>query len=593
MNSQVIVQAHGGSKWLLFENPVEVLTANKLSEVLPQLVKLDAALSSDSLHAAGFICYEAAPAFDDALVTGDPGPLPLLWFGLYEQPVEISEPASSEQYDLGSWQPCISKSTYREACDRIKEEIAQGMTYQVNFTFRLQAEFRGDPVSLFADLMRAQRAKYGAYIDLGNYAICSASPELFFLQQGNKLVSMPMKGTVGRGLSIADDEKQARWLERSPKNRAENVMILDMIRNDLGRISEIGSVHVPKLFQLERYPTIWQMTSTVESASKAPISEIMKALFPCASITGAPKVSTMKIIASLESMPRGVYTGCIGYISPNRQAQFNVAIRTTVIDKEAEMAEYGVGGGIVWDSEVEEEYQECLTKSLIVRSPWPQFSLLETMLWTPEDGFFLLEAHLKRIAKSANYFVYPIVQEEISERLGAIASTFQQKPQRVRLLLDSRGQIDIESSELALPTDNEMVKIKLATEPIDTESLFLYHKTTNRSVYDNAFDDQEDCDDVLLWNERGEITETTTANAVFQIGNLFVTPPVRCGLLAGTYREQLLEEGIIQENVTKVDDLAQCEQIFLINSVRKWREAELISSEKAEAPLSWPKRSRP
>jgi para-aminobenzoate synthetase/4-amino-4-deoxychorismate lyase len=589
MNGQVIVQAQGGSKWLLFEKPVEVIIANKLSDVLPQLERLDAALAGESLHAAGFICYEAAPAFDDALVTGPPGPLPLLWFGLYEQPVEITEPTSSEDYTLGSWTPCISKSTYREACDHIKEEIAQGMTYQVNYTFRQQAEFGGDPYALFANLMLAQRANYGAYIDIDNFTICSASPELFFLQHGNKLISMPMKGTVGRGLTIADDEKQARWLERSPKNRAENVMILDMIRNDLGRISEIGSVSVPKLFQLERYPTIWQMTSTVESVSEAPISEIMKALFPCASITGAPKVSTMKIIASLENMPRGVYTGCIGYISPNRNAQFSVAIRTVVIDKNTSVAEYGVGGGIVWDSEVEEEYQECQIKSLIVHDSWPKFRLLETLLWTPAEGFFLLDAHLKRIIDSARYFGYPAVRGEINGQLKAISAAFEPVPQKVRLLLDGRGQIDIESSGITFPTNNDMVKIKLAKEPIDSENLFLYHKTTNRGVYDKARDDQDDCDDVLLWNERGEITETTTANAVFQIGNLYVTPPVHCGLLAGTYRQQLLEEGVIQENVIKVDDLAQCERIFLIKSVRKWREAELVSSVPTVPPISWPK----
>ncbi|GAG93042.1 unnamed protein product, partial [marine sediment metagenome] len=258
-------------------------------------------------------------------------------------------------------------------------------------------------------------------------------------------------------------------------------------------------------------------------------------------------------------------------------------------DKNTSVAEYGVGGGIVWDSDVEEEYQECLIKSLIVHDSWPKFRLLETLLWTPTEGFFLLDAHLKRIIDSARYFGYPAVGGEINGQLKAISAAFEPVPQKVRLLLDGWGQIAFESSAITFPTNNDMVKIKLAKKPIDSENLFLYHKTTNRGVYDKARDDQDDCDDVLLWNERGEITETTTANAVFQIGNLYVTPPVHCGLLAGTYRQQLLEEGVIQENVIKVDDLAQCEQIFLINSVRKWREAELVSSVPTVPPISWPK----
>ena len=289
---------------------------------------------------------------------------------------------------------------------------------------RLNSEFSGGEWDFFLNLAQTQN-KYAAYIDTGRYVICSASPELFFKLDGNKIYSHPMKGTAKRGRTTLEDKEQAEWLHNSLKNRAENVMIVDMIRNDLGRIAEIGSVQVPELFTIEKYPTLFQMTSTVQAKTNASLDEIFSALFPCASITGAPKVSTMNIIAELETTPRKIYTGSIGYISPNRKAQFNVAIRTALIDRENKTAEYGVGGGIVWDSTSADEYSEALLKARVLTERPRTFDLIETLLWTPEDGYFLREKHIARMQDSAEYFGFPFSREEFEHQLDQLAEAFQ------------------------------------------------------------------------------------------------------------------------------------------------------------------------
>ncbi len=401
---RVILQDREGSRWLDFSNPRAIITTKKIGDVLEVLSAIERMVNDQGLFAAGYISYEASPAFDNALVVHQPGDLPLVWFGLYDCPIEIPAPIASGTYNLGSWKPSVTKAQYDQAFCQIKDLIAAGRTYQVNYTLRLRARFLGSARALFQDLVQAQESDYAAYLDLGSVAICSASPELFFELEGTRLTARPMKGTAPRGRTLIEDNQLADWLYHSEKNRAENVMIVDMIRNDIGRVSEIGSVSVPRLFDIERYPTLLQMTSTVVGRSSANIADIMAALFPCASITGAPKVSTMQHIAALESDPRGIYTGCIGYIAPGRRAQFNVAIRTVMIDRSRATAEYGVGGGIVWGSEVEGEYEECQTKARILTERRPKFKLLESILWTPEDGYFLLEEHLTRLGDSAQYF---------------------------------------------------------------------------------------------------------------------------------------------------------------------------------------------
>ncbi len=575
MTNRVILQDGRSGQWLHFSDPLRVLTTADPAEIPRLLSEIESLVAERGLFAAGFLSYEAASAFDEALVVRPSSAFPLLWFGLYERPSPSSSLEGRATYQVGEWQPSVIRADYSAAIDRIKEYIALGATYQVNYTYRLCAPFQGDPWGLFVDLVRAQEPAYAAYIDVGSHVICSASPELFFELNGDELRARPMKGTVERGRTLEEDRAKARWLYHSEKNRAENVMIVDMIRNDMGRVGEIGSVAVPRLFDVERYPTLWQMTSTVTSRTGASLADIMAALFPCASITGAPKVSTMGIIAELETSPRGVYTGCIGYLGPERQAQFNVAIRTVVVDRARMQAEFGVGGGIVWDSGTESEYAESLTKAQILFERRPLFQLLESLLWTPDEGYFLLGEHLDRLANSAAYFGYECDAGQLRDDLLAFAAALPTMCHKVRLLLDRDGQASLEAS--AVGATGPAV-VGLAKTQVDSEDVFLFHKTTNREAYQMARSDCPECDDVLLWNERGELTESTTANVVVDLEGDLVTPPVSSGLLAGTFRNHLLTTGIIRERVVRLSDLDGCQAIYLINSVRKWREAYLRQS---------------
>jgi para-aminobenzoate synthetase/4-amino-4-deoxychorismate lyase len=299
----------------------------------------------------------------------------------------------------------------------------------------------------------------------------------------------------------------------------------------------------------------------------------MGALFPCASITGAPKIRTSQIIADLETTPRGLYTGSIGFIAPERSAQFNVAIRTAIVDRDMGRAEYGSGGGIVWDSDSEDEYKEALLKAQILSEKRPDFSLLETILWTPEEGYFLLDYHLQRLTDSADYFDYRLNPEQIKTQLHERVSGFHQVSQRVRLLLSKNGSVEIQAAPFEM--SDAPVRVGLAQEPVNSADIFLYHKTTQRSAYEAARRTVPDCEDALLWNERRELTESCVANVVLEMDGKLLTPPVDSGLLAGTFRARLLEQGTIREQTLQIDDLNRCSKIYLINSVRKWREAQL------------------
>ena len=347
-------------------------------------------------------------------------------------------------------------------------------------------------------------------------------------------------------------------------------MIVDMIRNDVGRIAKVGSVHVPELFTVERYRTLWQMTSTVRAKTDVSIKDIFTALFPCASITGAPKVSTMRIISELETAPRKIYTGSIGYISPNHKAIFNVAIRTALVDRGTETAEYGIGGGIVWDSTSKDEYSEALLKARVLTENPSDFSLLETMLWTPEEGFFLREKHIARLLDSADYFDFAVSGKDIETYLNDLSSQFT-SAQRVRLLLDKSGNLSSEAKSFLPSGEHSLWKVCLASQPVNATDIFLFHKTTKRDVYEAARKDFPENDDVLLYNEHGELTEFTTGNLVVQMNGKFFTPPIESGLLTGTFRAHLLEAGQVEERVIRVEELKECGKIYLVNSVRKWQ----------------------
>ena len=439
---------------------------------------------------------------------------------------------------------------------------------------RIHADFDNDPWELFLHLAQDQN-QHAAYIDTGNSIVCSASPELFFQLENSTITCRPMKGTVKRGRTTTEDIEHSQWLKKSVKNRAENVMIVDMIRNDLGRIAKVGSVSVPELFQTERYDTLWQMTSTVTAQSNASLTDIFGALFPCASITGAPKISTTRIIHELETSPRKIYTGTIGYIFPGRKAKFNVAIRTVLIDQVTSTAEYGIGGGIVWDSTSRDEYAEALLKARVLTTPHqPEFSILETILWTPEDGYFLREKHIDRFLDSAHYFNFPISRDVVENHLSRLADGFH-TAQRVRILLSRDGSL--QSEYFPFQKVDQTLKAKRADKPVDSNHIFLFHKTTERSIYKEALQNCIECDDVLLYNEFDELTEFTIGNLVVELNGELLTPPISCGVLAGTFRAHLVESGQVFERTVTVQQLKDCTKIYRVNSVRKWERVEMLS----------------
>ncbi len=562
--------------WLQFACPHAILQTANLPDVIPLLAEVETRVERDGLYAAGWISYETAPAFDPVFHTHPATAFPLVCLGLFSSPTILAALPAAEAQSSGAaaWQPSVTRNEYDAAIDRIREHIAAGDTYQVNYTLRQRSVFREDPWGFF--LKTCVDAPYAAFVDTRAFSLCSASPELFFCLHNQEIFSRPMKGTAPRGRTLAEDRANARWLHMSEKNRAENVMIVDMVRNDLGRIARTGSVRVPRLYEIEKYATVWQMTSTVKARTAASFPDILRALFPCASITGAPKVKTMELIASLETSPRNIYTGAIGFVGPGRRSRFSVAIRTILIDKLVHRAEYGVGGGIVWDSSAGEEYEECLNKAKIILDPvFPHpFRLLETLLWTPDEGYFLESRHLDRLHESAQYFDYPYDAQRISQVLLTAATQVSRGAYRMRLLLSHDGTVECSSTPLE-PPDGRLLRVCIAKDPVHSRDRFLFHKTTRREIYEIARASFPDADDVLLYNEAGEMTESCIANLVILRNGRLVTPPVGCGLLSGTYRAELLERGEISEETVSLSSLRRAEKIFLINSVRKWREASL------------------
>ena len=569
-NGDILMQ-DGCGRWLHFRNPDCVHVASTPAEVPRVLAAVDAGVAA-GIPIAGFMSYEAAGGIDPALVTKaiDPdAPIPLAWFGEYAQPPHLDAlPGPGSMPRELSWETAISEADYATAIDRIKAYIVAGDTYQVNFTIRMHCRFDEDPYGLFYRLQASQRSEHGAFINLGDVAICSASPELFFAIDGDQIVSRPMKGTTTRGTTVADDDRRAGELQESTKNRAENVMIVDMIRNDLGRVAEPGTVDVTRMFDIERYPTVSQMTSTVEARTEASFSEVMTALFPCASITGAPKVRTMQIIEELEASPRGIYTGCIGYWLPDRRARFNVAIRTVVADRRSGLATYGVGGGIVWDSVDSNELTECVTKAEVLNADWQEFELLETVLWTPQDDFFLLDRHIDRMRMSAARFEYAFDETGMRQAMLEYVEHLD-GAHRVRCLLSRDGSLAIEALPMTVAGD-EVWRVGVVPDSCCSTDLLLYHKTTRRLVYEQARARFPGFDDVLLMNERDEITESTIANVVIERDGQRLTPPVSSGLLAGTFREELLDRGEIREAAISMEMLKAADHVWLINSVRRW-----------------------
>ena len=562
-----------------FEAPREVLVAHALHEVRSVLDAVFAA-AQQGRWCVGHVRYEAAPAFDAALQT-HAADGPLAWFAVYDAP----QPGADDATDAATAQVVWSDSPEREAFDaalaQIQQAIAAGELYQVNYTAPFRGTLQGSPQALFAALLRAQPGGYAANLQAGDEQVLSVSPELFFdwqdAPEGGTLLARPMKGTAPRGATPEQDAQQAEHLRTAPKERAENVMIVDLLRNDMSRIALPHSVQVPALFATQALPTVWQMTSDVRARTRegTTLADVFAALFPCGSVTGAPKVQAMRTIAQLEDGPRGVYCGAVGLLRPaaggGMHATFNVPIRT--VELQGSEARCGIGSGIVWGADANAEWREWAAKRAFVERASEPFDLLET-LRLDVGAYRHLPEHLARMEQTAVHFGVPWDATAVHQCLQALAGRHPQGAWRTRLLLGAAGTPRAEAFALA-PTP-EPVLLRLAQRPLaQAHSEFVRHKTTRRAHY-AAFAPQEPgVFDTVLWNEEGEITESTFGNIAMLLDGRWVTPPLACGLLPGVGRAVALREGRVQEAVVRLSDVPRVQGWAFINSLRGWMAAEI------------------
>ncbi len=571
MHSEIDFPDIDGGRWRArFAHPHRVLIARTLAEV-PAVIAQAEAAARDEHWVVGFVAYEAAPAFDPALrVKTAQTLLPLAAFAVYGYDEAVGREAQGG-FACGHW----SMATQREAIDAgivaIRAAIGNGDYYQMNYTTQLETEFSGDARALYAALCEAQPGGYSAFIDGGDWQIASVSPELFFDWTPDRiLTTRPMKGTAPRDVAPAT-------LRDSAKERAENLMIVDLLRNDMARVAETGSVEVTRLFDIEPLPTAWQMTSTVRCKTKpdATLLDVFRALFPCGSVTGAPKVAAMQAIAELESAPRGVYCGAIGLIRPNGHATFNVAIRSVAVDAKDGTARCGIGSAITFDSNANDEYAEWLVKRRFLLRATASFDLLET-LRLEAGQYWLLDAHLRRLQHSAEHFGFVVDPDKLRRALEHNAGQNPNGIWRVRLLLSRGGGLKLETH--ALEANPATVRVTLALVPIDSGSETLRHKTSERAIYAPHAPVSSDVFDTLIFNERDELTEFTRGNVVVELDGRRVTPPVSCGLLPGVLRADLLRRGEIVEGIVMRVDLARATRVWFINSVRGELPVQVVGS---------------
>lgn len=568
------------------------LVAHRLDQVRGVLEAVQAA-AQQGFWCVGYLRYEAAPAFDAALVV-HAAPGPLAWFSVYDE--ALPWPDSTDRADADAdadadtlsedwkveWQEPMPRPVFDQAMGTLHRAIARGELYQVNFTGRMQGQLSGASGvaaarALFAALQRAQPGGYAAYLDTGAQGqVLSVSPELFFDWHQGRVLTRPMKGTARRGDTVAEDAAQAEALRTSAKERSENVMIVDLLRNDLSRIAEPFSVRVPRLFHVEALPTVWQMTSDVEARTRADCSlvDVFAALFPCGSVTGAPKVRAMQMIRALEPSPRGVYCGAIGVVQPGGRATFNVPIRTVTLQGNA--TQCGIGSGITAYADAQSEWQEWLYKQAFVQRASAPFSILETLALV--DGTLRdADAHLERMAQAAQHFAFCWHAEQVQQTLADLVHKHPQGAWRVRLLLSPQGRVQAEA--YALEKSPGRVRLQLADRALaEAHSEFVRFKTTRRAHYDALTPTAPGVFDTLLWNSAGEVTECTRGNIALHLDGRWVTPALHCGLLAGVGRAKALREGRVVESVVRVQDLPRVQALAFVNSLRGWMDADLLPS---------------
>ncbi len=574
-----------GSCWR-FDDAVSSGRADALDDVVKTVAAADERARHHAEWVVVVIAYEAAPAFDRAMRTAPRPPhgTPFVWWQSFRERVAALplRPASQQLTSgpkSGTVRRRANRLPYTEAVEVIRAHIADGDVYQANLCDRFDGRFAGTPIDLYAELLAAQSCEFGAYIEMDDAVVVSASPELFFEWRGDRLTCRPMKGTANRLPRAADDIAAGRALLASEKDRAENVMIVDLLRNDLGRIARIGSVEVPELFSLERYETVWQMTSTITAAvaGDTRLVDVLTALFPCGSVTGAPKLAAMATIADLEVDPRGVYCGAIGVLAPRGtepRAVFSVPIRTAVLDAATSTFEYGAGAGITWSSSAVDEDHEVEAKTRILRRRLPDLSLLET-LRLDQSGLRHADLHVARLAASAVWFGIPFDPDDLLARLAALEPLSGIRAERVRIVLDPDGTNTVTREEFV---DGGDAPVRLAIDRVVTRSddPLCCHKTTARSHFAAARERHPDVDDVILVNEHGNVIETTIANLAVHADGRWWCPPLGDGGLAGIARHVAIERGELAERSFTASDVRAADRLCVLNDLRGWRPAIIV-----------------
>ena len=570
MHRKTVIDFRALGERYTFTQPIKELKTRDLAEVADLLAQVES-YQEQGYYVVGYVSYEAAPAFEEKLAVHK---LPLLgeyllYFTVHDRVETSPIPLTYEEVDLPSnWQEVTSAEDYEKAIAQIHHHLRQGDTYQVNYTVQLKQDLSANPFSIYNRMVVEQEAGYNAYVEHDEMAVISMSPELFFEQNGRELTTRPMKGTTKRGLTDDEDLKEAAWLGQDPKNRSENMMIVDLLRNDMNRISEVGSEHVERLCQVEQYSTVWQMTSTIKSQLRPDVDlvTIFQSLFPCGSITGAPKIATMEIIKDLEPQPRGVYCGTIGLLLPNGRRIFNVSIRT--IQLHQGKAIYGVGGGITWDSTWESEYREVHQKAAVLYRKQARFKLISTGKISQKSLLFE-DQHLERLTKASRYFAYPFDPEDLKQKIEEECQACDiNQDYRLRISLSKSGEIEL-SCQILTPLSPTFCQAKLCLQEADLQQVFTYFKTTHRPHLNLG--EQEK----IYHNKSGELLETSIGNLVLKIDGKLYTPPINLGILSGIYRQHLLGKGQVEEKILTLADLNQAEAVYGCNAVRGLYELEL------------------
>ncbi len=561
----------------LYEAPREIITVYRPEEIEAAFQNLERA-HADGHYLAGYFSYELGLLLEPKLAgLWKEGGAPLLQFGVFDN-CQKTAPRGIGSGQLGQLVPLWSQAQYKQRFDKVMSYIRAGDVYQINLTFPLQGIYEGSARAVYEGLKSRQPVRYGGVVDLGGTALVTLSPELFFEKTGSNISMRPMKGTIKRGTGEIEDKAFADSLQADEKNRAENLMIVDLLRNDLSRIAAPGSVEVTDLFTIETYPSLHTMTSGITAKMGAvKFEDIVRALFPCGSVTGAPKIRAMEIINELEARPRGAYCGAVGFVDPGGDMVFNVAIRTLSLYADGTCS-YGIGGGVVADSGAVSEYEECLLKAKFLDDG---LGLIETIGWDEVIGFMHMDLHLARLKKSAKELGLVCAAGEIKQALMRAVAALA-GPHKVRLELSAGGDISIGAKPLKLRAYSETIPIAMSKNALDSGNALLAHKTTRRGFIEGELtriSKTTDCKEVLLFNERGELCEGSYTNVFVAIGGQMFTPPLSSGLLPGILRYVLLENGDAQERALTLDDVRVADEIYVGNSVRGLMKARLMSSE--------------